>query len=104
MSTHHDSYRAQTPKQGLAPRLAKELDEIKKEDWLNPIAMSILKQAVAKKAKTVFLNNATFQIEYDHWFYDNECIMLKRIDNKAFVPFGYIRLRRIQDFAFGEDT
>lgn len=74
-------------------------------DWLNPISLSKLKDAVAQKAKKVVLNGVEFTITYGHTFtYKTtgevvECVKLKRTDGQ-FVPFGYISMHTIGKFRF----
>jgi hypothetical protein len=74
-------------------------------DWLNPISMSRLKDAVGSKAKKVVLNGVEFAITYGHTFtYKTtgevvECVKLQRTDGD-FVPFGYIAMQTIEKFRF----
>lgn len=74
-------------------------------DWLNPISMSRIKDAVSENKRKVILNGVEFAITYGHTFtYKTtgevvECVKLKRTDGD-FVPFGYIALHTIEKFRF----
>lgn len=81
-------------------------EDREKMDWLNPIAMSMLKSAVEKNAKMVVLNGLEFTITYGIIFTmkatgeERECVMLKRTGPQPSAPFGYIALKTIRDFEF----
>ena len=109
MSTSRlDEHRSLPPASTSTERHAEFFDNnTKDKDWLNPIAMSSLKRAVAKKKKIVVLNGTEFSITYGIYFRSTvleprESIMLKRTDGE-FVPFGYIPIVRIQEFIFEAD-
>lgn len=87
---------------------AQNFDEhLRRNDWLNPIAMSRLQSAVLKNKDRVTLNGIEFSITYKQIFHfpasdeNRECIKLKRIDG-APAPFGYISMKRIREFKFEE--
>lgn len=74
------------------------------KDWLNPVALSVLKGAVEKRAKRVHLNGIEYTIEYDFDFpseyeEDTKCVRLKRVDGE-FAPMGYVSYKRLRKFDF----
>lgn len=89
----------------VSKKEASVFDSRPDRDWLNPISMSRLKDAVSEKAKKVVLNGVEFAITYGHTFtYKTtgevvECVKLKRTDG-GFVPFGYIALYNLDKFRF----
>lgn len=77
----------------------------KEGDWLNPIAMRSLQEAVRGKRKTAWLNGVEYRITYGVTFtypvvHDKvELIRLQRVDG-GFVPYGCIKLSKILNFQF----
>jgi len=75
------------------------------KDWLNPVAMSMLKNATDKRAKTVVLNGVQFDLTYGEYFKSklgndaSESVKVKRSDG-SFAPFGYVSLARLAKFEF----
>jgi hypothetical protein len=96
------------PPTTVTDRNAELFDESSRErDWLNPIAMSSIQRAVKRKHENVILNGIPFSIEYGVMWKsklipDYECICLRRVDGGS-VPFGYISIKRIQEFKFEGD-
>lgn len=88
----------------MAKSDAESFDQARKLDWLNPVAMATLKDAVLnKKAKRVFLNGQEFTIDYDQNFRmeytdDVRCVLVKPVT--GFAPMGYISLSRLEKFDF----
>lgn len=87
---------------------SKSLYRPKETDWLNPIAMRELQIAVRGKKKEVVLNGTKFRIEYGYSWkseYDGEHPLVKvsRMDG-AYAPFGYISVKRINEYDFESDV
>jgi hypothetical protein len=80
-------------------------EPIERTDWLNPIAMSQLRDVVEVRGRTAVLNGIRYDLTYGH--YVNfpvsgerlECVRLKRADG-GYVPFGYLQVRRVLSFEF----
>lgn len=89
----------------VSKKEASVFDSRPDRDWLNPISMSRLKDAVGQRAKKVVLNGVEFGITYGHTFTYKlsgevvECVKLKRTDGD-FVPFGYVSMHTIDKFQF----
>jgi hypothetical protein len=84
---------------------AVEFDEHKDGDWLNPIAMSYLKDAVEKRASTVVLRGDRFNITYGFkrtYPASNETVESIRLTpaDGGFVPMGYVSMKKILEFDF----
>lgn len=102
MMSDLESYRNRSGRRLLAIKAADVNAELSKEDWLNPVAMSSLKTATGKRAKTVVLNGITFSLTYGQMIAGEECVKVKRTDGE-YVPFGYVNLRRIARFQFEDE-
>lgn len=100
-----DSLRNWHPVKPASSKDAEFFDSRPDNDWLNPIAMSKLQHAVKNKKPTVVLSDGVqYDITYGIMWKsalipDYEVIRLKRSDG-TFGSFGYISLKRIQDFDF----
>lgn len=77
-------------------------------DWLNPISMDRLQQAVKKQADRVVLSDGnTYLITYGYrrtYPVSKETVDSIRLhrEDGTYVPMGYITMKRIQSFKFEE--
>lgn len=76
----------------------------KRKDWLDPIGMSQLQNAVQKKAKTAFIHGREYNLTYGIYQESPlteryEVVKVKRKDG-VLAPFGYVSLSRILKFDF----
>jgi hypothetical protein len=100
-----DDLRNFGPVSTMAPKEAAIFDMNPDRDWLNPISMQILKEAVARKDERVFLNGHEFFIEYGRYLdmpvsgEHRELVRLKRTDGEI-VPFGDVSVKKLQNFEF----
>ena len=81
------------------------IDSTRSSQFLNPIAMSQLQRAVREKKKEAVLDGIRYSLSYGHVLNypasgeTSESVRLKRTDGQ-FVPFGYVSLKRIENFDF----
>lgn len=74
-------------------------------DWLNPLAMRMLQNAVKGNKKEVILNGTKYRITYGYrrtYPASKETVdsvRLNRADG-TFVPMGYIPIKKILNFKF----
>lgn len=103
MSYKDTTRQAWSPPDTSTSRQKDVFDSRPERDWMNPIAMSTLKSAVEKRAKTVILNGTEFSLTYRALELPltgkREVVRIKRTDG-GFAPFGEVALETLEKFKF----
>lgn len=98
-----DQGRTHQPPVKIIPRKAEDIFDTsrKAKEWLDPIGMSQLQDAVLKNQDYAIIHGIKYNMTFGHMFFrgERECVMLKRADGD-FVPFGYVSLDKILAFDF----